>query len=71
MTHLPNTITLLRIAGSLGLLLCDVTCVAYWIAYWITYVFCGISGIVDGWLANHLISRSRHYCMVLLTGSKN
>ena len=46
MTHLPNTITLLRIAGSLGLLLCDVTGVAYWI----TYVFCGISGIVeDGW----------------------
>jgi CDP-diacylglycerol--glycerol-3-phosphate 3-phosphatidyltransferase len=67
MTHLPNTITLLRIAGSLGLLLCDVTGVAYWI----TYVFCGISGIADGWLANHLISRSRHYCMVLLTGSKN
>ena len=67
MTHLPNTITLLRIAGSLGLLLCDVTGVAYWI----TYVFCGISGIVNGWLANHLISRSRHYCMVLLTGSKN
>ena len=67
MTHLPNTITLLRIAGSLGLLLCDVTGVAYWI----TYVFCGISSIVDGWLANHLRSRSRHYCMVLLTGSKN
>ena len=67
MKQLPNTITLLKIAGSLGLHLCDVTGVAYWI----TYVFCGISDIVGGWLANLLISRSRHYCMVLLTGSKN
>ena len=29
MTQLPNIITLLRIAGSLGLLLCDVTGVVY------------------------------------------
>ena len=33
MTQLPNIITLLRIAGSLGLLLCDVTGVVYWIIY--------------------------------------
>ena len=50
MKQLPNTITLLRIAGSLGLLLCDVTGVAYWIIY----ALCGISDIVDGWLARKL-----------------
>ncbi|WP_081772744.1 CDP-alcohol phosphatidyltransferase family protein [Prevotella sp. MA2016] len=47
MTQLPNIITLLRIADSLGLLLCDVTSMAYWIIY----ALCGISDIADGWLA--------------------
>ena len=50
MTKLPNIITLLRIAGSLDLLLCDVTGVAFWIIYGI----CGISDIADGWLARRL-----------------
>ena len=50
MTQLPNIITLLRIAGSLGLLLCDVTSVAFWIIY----ALCGISDIADGWLARKL-----------------
>ena len=50
MIQLPNTITLLRIAGSLGLLLCDVTSVVFWIIYGL----CGISDIVDGWLARKL-----------------
>ena len=50
MTQLPNIITLLRIAGSLGLLLCDVTGVAFWIIY----ALCGISDIADGWLARKL-----------------
>ena len=50
MTQLPNIITLLRIAGSLGLLLCDVTGAAYWIIY----ALCGISDIADGWLARRL-----------------
>ena len=50
MTQLPNIITLLRIAGSLSLLLCDVMGVAYWIIYGL----CGISDIVDGWLARRL-----------------
>ena len=44
MIQLPNTITLLRIAGSLDLLLCDVTGVVFWIIYGL----CGISDIVDG-----------------------
>ena len=50
MTLLPNIITLFRIAGSLSLLLCDVMGVAYWIIYGL----CGISDIVDGWLARRL-----------------
>ena len=50
MKQLPNIITLLRIAGSLSLLLCDVTGVAYWVIYGL----CGISDIADGWLARKL-----------------
>ena len=50
MTQLPNIITLLRIAGSLGLLLCDVKGVVFWIIY----ALGGISDIVDGWLARKL-----------------
>ena len=46
----PNIITLLRMAGSFGLLLCDVTGAAFWIIY----ALCGISDIVDGWLARKL-----------------
>ena len=46
----PNIITLLRMAGSFGLLLCDVTGAAFWIIYGL----CGISDIVDGWLARKL-----------------
>ena len=51
MIQLPNTITLLRIAGSLGLLLCDVTGVVFWIIYGL----CGISDIADGWLARKMM----------------
>ena len=50
MTQLPNIITLLRIAGSMGLLLCDVAGVMFWIIYGL----CGNSDIVDGWLARKL-----------------
>jgi CDP-diacylglycerol--glycerol-3-phosphate 3-phosphatidyltransferase len=50
MTQLPNTITLLRMAGSLSLLFCDVVGVAFWIIYGL----CGISDIADGWLARKL-----------------
>ena len=50
MTQLPNVITLLRIAGSLGLLLSDVTEVMFWIIYGL----CGISDIADGWLARRI-----------------
>ena len=50
MKQLPNIISTLRITGSVGLLLCDVTSVAYWIIY----SLCGFSDIVDGWLARKL-----------------
>ena len=50
MTHLPNIISLLRIAGSSALFLCDETSVVFWIIY----ALCGISDIADGWLARKL-----------------
>ena len=50
MKQLPNIITLLRIAGSLGLFLSDVTNVLFWLVY----ALCGISDIADGWLARRL-----------------
>jgi CDP-diacylglycerol--glycerol-3-phosphate 3-phosphatidyltransferase len=48
--HLPNVISVLRIAGSVGLLFCDVT---LW-PFWVLYALCGISDMVDGWLARKL-----------------
>ena len=50
MTQLPNIITLLRIAGSLGLFLSDVTNVLFWLVY----ALCCISDIADGWLVRKL-----------------
>jgi CDP-diacylglycerol--glycerol-3-phosphate 3-phosphatidyltransferase len=50
MKQLPNIITSLRIAGSLGLLFCDVANNTFWLVYGL----CGISDIVDGWLARKL-----------------
>jgi len=47
MKHLPNAISGLRIAGSIGLLFCDVS---GW-QFWTLYVLCGISDVADGWLA--------------------
>lgn len=55
MIQLPNIITLLRIAGSLGLLLCDVTGVVYWIIYGL----CGISDMLDGYLAREFHCESK------------
>ena len=51
MKRLPNLISMLRVAGSIGLLFCDV---AGWL-FWALYALCGISDMVDGWLA-----RKRH-----------
>ena len=50
MRRLPDIITLLRMAGSFGLLFYDVTSVVFWIIY----SLCGVSDIADGWLARKL-----------------
>jgi CDP-diacylglycerol--glycerol-3-phosphate 3-phosphatidyltransferase len=50
MMLLPNVISILRIAGSIGLLFCDVT---GW-PFWVLYALCGISDMIDGWLARKL-----------------
>ena len=50
MTPIPNIITSLRMAGSLGLLFCNVTGAAFWVIYGL----CGISDMADGWLARKL-----------------
>ena len=55
MRHLPNIITALRIAGSIGLLLCNVTRRSFWSLY----AICGISDMIDGWLARKLHVESK------------
>ena len=45
-THLPNVISILRIAGSVSLLFCVVP---GW-PFWVLYALCGISDMVDVWL---------------------
>ena len=53
-THLPNVISVLRIAGSISLLFCDVA----GLPFWVVYALCGISDMVDGWLARRLHAES-------------
>ena len=55
MKHLPNVISALRIAGSIGLLFCDVR---GW-TFWTLYVLSGLSDIIDGWLARKLHAESK------------
>ena len=55
MKHLPNVLSALRMAGSIGLLFCDVT---GW-PFWVLYALCGISDMVDGWLARKLQAESK------------
>jgi len=55
MRHLPNAISLLRVAGSISLLFCDVM---GWL-FWALYALCGISDMVDGWLARKLHAESK------------
>ena len=52
---IPNLISVLRIAGSAGLLFCDVT---GW-PFWLLYTLCGISDMVDGWLARKLHAETK------------
>ena len=50
MKHLPNSLSSLRMAGAVALLLCDVAGTTFWALY----ALCGISDIADGWLARRL-----------------
>lgn len=52
---MPNVISFLRIAGSVGLLFCDVT---GW-PFWMLYALCGISDMIDGWLAKKLHAETK------------
>lgn len=52
---MPNVISALRIAGSIGLLFCNVT---GW-PFWTLYALCGISDMVDGWLARKLHAETK------------
>ena len=53
--YLPNVISILRIAGSIGLLFCGVT---EW-PFWVLYALCGISDMIDGWLARKLHAETK------------
>ena len=53
-THLPNVISVLRIAGSISLLFCDVA----GLPFWVLYESGGFSDMVDGWLARRLHAES-------------
>ena len=55
MRHWPNVISSLRIAGSISLLFCDVK---GW-TFWTLYALCGLSDMVDGWLARKLHAESK------------
>ena len=55
MKHLPNIIAALRIAGSIGLLFCNTN---GWM-FWTLYVLCGLSDMIDGWLARKLQAESK------------
>ena len=55
MKLLPNVISILRIAGSIGLLFCDVT---GW-PFWVLYALSGVSDMVDGWLARKLHAETK------------
>ena len=55
MKHLPNILSLLRMVGTVALLLCDVVGTTFWALY----ILCGISDIADGWLARKLKCATR------------
>ena len=55
MKHLPNIITALRIVGAFGLLFFDVRSAVFWTLY----LVCGLSDMLDGFLARKLRCESK------------
>lgn len=55
MKHIPNIITTLRIIGAFGLLFFDVRSSAFWVIY----LVCGVSDMLDGFLARKLRCESK------------
>ena len=53
--HIPNIITTLRFLGAACLLLCNPAGAAFWVIYGL----CGISDMVDGYLARRLHAESK------------
>ena len=60
MKHLPNVLSILRTAGSVSLLFCDVK---GW-PFWVVYGLCGISDMLDGYLARKLHAESKAGAML-------
>ena len=54
MKHIPNILSALRFLGSVCLLFCSPAGVAFWVIYGL----CGISDMVDGYLARRLHAES-------------
>ena len=55
MKHIPNIITALRLLGAVCLLPGDPAGAAFWVIY----ALCGVSDMVDGYLARRLHTESR------------
>ena len=55
MKHIPNIITILRFFGAACLFLCNPAGAAFWVIYGL----CGISDMMDGYLARQLHAESK------------
>ena len=55
MKHIPNILSVLRLLGAVCLLLSDPAGAAFWVIYGL----CGVSDMVDGYLARRLHSESK------------
>lgn len=53
--HIPNIITILRFLEAAGLLICNPVGAAFWLIYGL----CGLSDILDGYLALKLHAESK------------
>ena len=60
MKNLPNTITILRVLGAVCLLFFDVGSFAFWAIYFA----CGVSDMMDGYLARRLRCESKTGAML-------